>query len=86
MFYLHAPMDTCVKRNEGRIFQESTEEEGFVPPDVLETYYRDDDVDQLNEKFAEKLVQIDNGQDGVALLSDEIKYEISKKLESVLIR
>ena len=55
----------------------------YAGPLSVRSYYRDDDVDQLGEKFAEKLVQIDNRQDGVALLRDKITDETSKRLESV---
>jgi hypothetical protein len=82
IYYLQTPMSTCVKRNEARVSLESSDEAGFVPPDILETYYRNDDVNQLGEKFAEKLVQIDNRQDGVEFLRAKIVDEISKGLGS----
>ncbi len=86
IFYLQTPMSTCIKRNEARGAQQSSNDEaGFVPPDILESYYKDDDIDKLGEEFAAGLVQIDNRQDGVALLRDKIMDEISKRLVSWLL-
>jgi thymidylate kinase len=84
LFYLHAPLDICIKRNEGRKDKERTDEVGYVPIDILETYYKEDDIDRLFEKFAKRLVQLDNSQDGEDSLQQKIIVEVSKRLGSWL--
>ncbi len=86
LFYLHAPLDICIKRNEGRKDKERTGEAGYVPPDILETYYKEDDIDRLFEKFTKGLVQIDNSKDGEDSLQQKIIVEVSKRLSSWLIK
>jgi tRNA uridine 5-carbamoylmethylation protein Kti12 len=85
LFYLQTPLDICIKRNEGRKDKESTGESGYVPPDILETYYKDDDIGQLSKKFAKRLVQIDNREDGDSHLRQKIIEEVSKRLGSWLL-
>ncbi len=72
MVYLHTPLNICLKRNEKRIIEADDNMTGYVPPDILQTYYQDDDIELLVNRFSNYVIQIDNSQYGIHLLRDKL--------------
>lgn len=78
--YIQAPLSICLKRNAERAAEADDNKTGFVPPDVLETYYKHDDIELLVEKFSDAVVQIDNSQNGIAHFRDRLVEKVFCRL------
>lgn len=74
MIYLNAPLDICIRRNEERK-SEADDEAGYVPPDIMQNYYREDDVELLEKIFTRQVVRVDNSRDGILSFREKLLGE-----------
>jgi tRNA uridine 5-carbamoylmethylation protein Kti12 len=84
IIYLDASLDICIQRNNERALKGSNKKTGFVPSKILEEYYEFNDVDQLSESLAKKLIKIENSENGIYLFNERINLTMEAKLESWL--
>jgi hypothetical protein len=82
IYYLSSPISICIARNEKRAEVDDSIEAGYVPKDIMETYYSVDDIDRLSNVYPRNLVKIDNSQDNKNEFLGKITDHISSHLGS----
>ena len=92
ILYIYCPFEICLARNKKR-FKEQKEnalDDHIVPPDLMKTYYRKDDIEEiylknrkkLNEFFTSDYIVIDNSKESVSFLLKQFDAAIEKILGS----
>ncbi|MFH1957419.1 MAG: hypothetical protein ABIJ15_02970 [bacterium] len=90
ILYIYCPFEVCLARNEKRFKEQkgSVLDDHIVPPDLMNTYYRKDDIEEiylknrekLNEFFTSDYIVIDNSKESVSFLIGQFDAVIEKIL------
>jgi len=91
VLYIYCPFEICLARNEKRFKERkgSVLDDHIVPPDLMNTYYRADDIEEIYLKNREKLngfftadyIVIDNSKESVTFLINQFDAVIEKILD-----
>lgn len=79
--YIYAPIDICLKRNEERTIETDYSNTGYVPPDLIQSYFNEDDIKLLVERFPNNVICIDNRQNGIHLFRDKLLKKVLVDLD-----
>ncbi len=83
ILYIKVDFDVCLKRNEER-FKEAGDKDidsHIVPPDLMKSYYKDDDIEKLIETEGEEAAKreiplnmyiLDNNEKGIDILENKL--------------
>jgi len=90
ILYIYCPFKVCLARNKKRFEEQKGNalDDHIVPPDLMKTYYRKDDIEEiylknrkkLNGFFAADYIVIDNSKESVSFLIKQFDSVLEKIL------